>query len=53
MCEMERQRSIRGPARERERRAGSSPTRACEEQAPTFACGEILQCPVEWQRAVR
>jgi hypothetical protein len=27
--------------------------RVCEEQPPTFACEEILQCPVEWQRAVR
>jgi hypothetical protein len=29
---------VRGAARERERRAGSPPTRACEERPPTFAC---------------
>jgi hypothetical protein len=39
----ERQLWVRGAARERERRTGSPPTRACEEQAPTFACEEILQ----------
>jgi len=44
---------VRGAARERERRAGTPPTRACEEQPPTFACEEFLQCPVEWQRGVR
>ncbi len=38
----ERQRWVGGAARERERRAGSPPTRACEEQPPTFACEEIL-----------